>query len=892
MIGRSILHYEIVEMLGHGGMGVVYGAKDTHLDRLVAIKVLPAEKVADPDRKRRFAQEARTASALNHPKIVHIYDIGEAAGIQFIAMEYVKGKTLDQVIGRKGLRVDEALKYAVQIADALAKAHSAGVIHRDLKPSNLMVTSDGLVKVLDFGLAKLTEHRTSGVGDSITLRLDEQSNTAEGTIVGTAAYMSPEQAEGKSLDGRSDIFSFGSVLYEMVTGQRAFGRESTLSTLSAILKEEPKPVSAIVDGVSRDLERIIARCLRKGPDRRFQTMADLKVALSELREEFDSGTLASSGAIATPDRRNRVLWAVAGLIIVLAAGAGSWYSFVGSVPPPSPLLRVVPLTSYPGRQIMPALSPDGRQVAFSWNGDQGANFDIYVKAVDAGTPLRRTTSPADEFFPIWSPDAGHIAFLRRSASGWDILMMPALSGSERKLGSLSDPIFGGLAWSPDGKSLAVVDGTAQHGSIFLVSAETGEKRRLTSPLQGYDCCPAISPDGKLLAFLRDPTGAATDGYEPGVIGRILYVAPISPGTGSGLQARAVTGDERTRIVGVDWRADSHHVVFSSAFSNSDGLWQMPVSGGTAQRLPVPGVNAGRVSVSRSGSRLVYERFTSRANIWQIPGPKSPDRSGSPLKWMASTQSNVEPQFSPDGNKVAFSSNRSGQLEIWVCDRDGRDPTQLTSMGGAEAGSPRWSPDSRWIAFDSPKYGSLDVFVISAEGGPARRFTTEPSNETRPSWSADGKWIYFGSNRSGTQQIWKAPVGGGEALQVTKSRGGEEAFESADGKYVYYAMLNAPGIWRVPSQGGEEVAVLEQTRENFWALTPKGICFIEMKAVNGPAIEFYDFVTRRITLLHQFSKETLIDRFDTALSVSPDGKWILYTKSDQADSNLMLVDNYR
>src|SRR5438445_4361958 len=290
MIGRTILHYQIVETLGRGGMGVVYKARDTHLDRFVAIKVLPPEKVADPERKRRFVQEAKAASALNHPNIVHIYDIAEADGIQFIAMEYVPGKTLDQMIGRKGLRLNETLKYAVQIADALSKAHSAGIVHRDLKPSNVMVTGDGLVKVLDFGLAKLTERTSGEFGDTATMRADEKPDTAEGAVVGTVAYMSPEQAEGKPVDARSDLFAFGSLLYEMITGQRAFHGDSKLSTLSAILKEDPKPISAVVADAPRDLEKIITRCLRKDPDRRFQHMVDVKIELLEVKEESDSGS--------------------------------------------------------------------------------------------------------------------------------------------------------------------------------------------------------------------------------------------------------------------------------------------------------------------------------------------------------------------------------------------------------------------------------------------------------------------------------------------------------------------------------------------------------------------------------------------------------------------------
>jgi serine/threonine protein kinase len=285
--GRTLLHYNIVEKLGEGGMGVVWKARDTHLDRFVAVKVLPAEKLKDAERQRRFVQEAKAASALNHPNIVHIYDIAEADGSPFIAMEFVAGKTLDQTIGRKGLRVSEALRYSVQIADALEKAHAAGIVHRDLKPSNIMVTTDGLVKILDFGLAKLTEPVRGDFAETRTVR-EAGPATEEGAIVGTVAYMSPEQAEGKEVDGRSDIFSFGAVLYEMITGRRAFHGDSKLSTLSAILKEEP---GALPPEIPRELERVIVRCLRKDPGRRYQHADDLKLALVELKEESDSGKL-------------------------------------------------------------------------------------------------------------------------------------------------------------------------------------------------------------------------------------------------------------------------------------------------------------------------------------------------------------------------------------------------------------------------------------------------------------------------------------------------------------------------------------------------------------------------------------------------------------------------
>jgi eukaryotic-like serine/threonine-protein kinase len=323
MVGKTISHYDILEKLGDGGMGVVYKARDTHLDRFIAIKVLLPERVADPDRKRRFVQEAKTASALNHPNIVHIYDIDQQDGVDYIAMEHVQGKTLDQLIPRDGMRLNEALKCAAQIADALAKANAAGIIHRDLKPGNVMVTQDERVKVLDFGLAKLTE--SAGIGEDASTRTVKPT-TEEGKIVGTVAYMSPEQAEGKKVDARSDIFSFGSLLYEMITGRRAFQGDTRASTLAAVLRDEPKPASQITLGLSKEVERVIRRCLRKDPAHRFQHMDDLKVALEELEEESDSGKLTAleESARHRKPRFLRPALAAAALVVLTAAGVLVW----------------------------------------------------------------------------------------------------------------------------------------------------------------------------------------------------------------------------------------------------------------------------------------------------------------------------------------------------------------------------------------------------------------------------------------------------------------------------------------------------------------------------------------------------------------------------------------
>src|SRR5271168_2812338 len=284
MIGQALGHYRIEAKLGEGGMGVVYRAFDTHLDRPVAIKILRADATTSPERQRRFVQEAKAASALNHPNIIHIYDISSSGDTDFIAMEFVAGKTLHQLIGKNDLPLRDTLKYSIQIADALARAHSAGIVHRDLKPANIIIDEDGRVKLLDFGLAKLTEKTVDSEADTATMTAEAPPLTEEGSIVGTVAYMSPEQAEGRKVDARSDIFSFGSVLYEMVTGRQAFHGDTKASTLAAILKDNPRSASQLVDGLPREVEKLISRCLRKEVNQRFQHMDDLKIVLEEMKE--------------------------------------------------------------------------------------------------------------------------------------------------------------------------------------------------------------------------------------------------------------------------------------------------------------------------------------------------------------------------------------------------------------------------------------------------------------------------------------------------------------------------------------------------------------------------------------------------------------------------------
>jgi serine/threonine protein kinase len=395
-------------------MGVVWKARDNHLDRFVALKVLPSDKVVDGERMRRFVQEAKAASALNHPNIIHIYDVAETDGVPFIAMEYVAGKTLGEIIGRKGLRLNETLKFAIQIADALARAHNAGTIHRDLKPSNIMVDEHGLIKVLDFGLAKLTERVSGELGATATIQSDEKPSTAEGTIIGTVAYMSREQAEGKPVDARSDIFSFGSVMYEMLTGQRAFRGDSRLSTLSAILRDEPHPVSVVVPDVPRDLEKIISHCMRKDPVRRFQHMDDVKTLLEELKEESESGKLSAPVRVAPPLRHGRMWWLLALALLLVTVSLRLCQYRVGS------LLRL------PVRENM-ASRRRCRAAATGWY-----TSDLWLIATSGGYRVRARTitsrRPRSGLHPPWMTRSLNFLRTERESSSPPLVPVPMSFG--------------------------------------------------------------------------------------------------------------------------------------------------------------------------------------------------------------------------------------------------------------------------------------------------------------------------------------------------------------------------------------------------------------------------------------------------------------------------------
>ena len=862
--GDMVGPYRVEVELGQGGMGVVYRAFDTRLRRSVAFKVLPPEDLADPDRKQRLLREARAASALNHPNIVTVHEVGSDSGVDFIAMEFVEGKTLDAVIPPKGLPLEKALDYAIQIAGGLAKAHAAGVVHRDLKPGNIMVTGSasghaGLVKLVDFGLARQVQPGP----------VHETTLTLEGTIMGTPAYMSPEQAQGTPADERSDVFSFGVVLYEMLSGRRAFSGDSAAAVVAAVLREEAAPLGG---RVPPDLEKIVRRCLRKDPDRRFQSMADLRVALQDVSEESQVQPVGGS----PPKRRRfqRSLWVAISALAVLAP-AGWWLRTY--LEPELPEPRLVQLTAYQGNLCCPSFSPDGKQVAFAWTGEKGDHSDIYVKMVGETNALRLTTGPAEATFPAWSPDGKRIAFGRGPPAN-GIWTMSPLGGKEQKLADF-DPTRQ-MSWSPDGKWLAAarVASAQNPGSetgLYLVPSDGSEPRRISNPKPpAYDRHPSFSPDGRFLAYASCSTVYSCD----------LSVQEFDSGYSSRGNPRRIT-HQGFAIAGIAWSRDGGSLIYSASASWGvlHRMWRVDSSGKREpKRYDLAGFGVLSLSIAPTGDRMAFTRREFDLHIRRYQAGEDPK------PFLASSVLEYGAQFSPDGSRVAFCSGRSGdQVEVWVAGADGTQPVQLTSGLGHGQCSPNWSPDGRLIAFDSlNETGQSKIYVIDAGGGRPRLVSSGAYDDSLPTWSRDGKWICFTSDRTGRPEIWRVPAGGGQAHQITQN-GGWLGIESRDGNTLFYSYQTT--LYAKRLDDGAEERILDSVSTPHFAPVEDGIYYIGWSGSNTRqySLRFYDFATRTSRLLTNVEGIGAV-----GFSVSPDRKTILYCAGVHPVYDLMMIENFR
>jgi len=868
LVGRLLGQYRVEREVGRGGMGEVYLARDARLDRPVALKLLPPSLTSDPGRARRLEREARAASSLSHPNIVTVHEFGESEGLRFIVTEYVEGRTLKELIGTGGLKLSQALDAAIQIASALEAAHRVGVVHRDVKPENVMVREDGYVKVLDFGLAKPTAKPgpapPDGSGDTAPTALI----TEPGVIMGTVAYMSPEQARGEEVDHRSDIFSFGVVLYEMVTGRRPFRGETVSHTMVAILEREPAPLSQYATDAPEELQRAVSKALRKDRAERYQTMGELLAELREVREEVTFRArqelhLSSGGASAQAARDAAVggeakrgwgraaLWAAA-LLVAVSALAFGVYQYVGSrraTPPPPPSVKLTRLTAN-GKVLAVAVSRDGRYVAYAAGPTRQQGLWVMQTGTGSGVQI---VAPADEVAYeglTFSPDSDHVYYVRRLGNNpADLYRVPTLGGTPKRL--LVD-LETAVEFSPDGRQIAFVrevlgrEPLAETRLMVANADGTGERVVATRKAPAYYGIAALwkvawSPDGEHIAC---PVG---DQSLPGELRSGLVAVSVKDGS-----ERPLTRQMWFNIKQAAWLGDGSGLVIVGRTQATDAsqVWHLSYPGGELRRLSNDFSEYDDVSVTADSKTVVTVQAERLSNIWVAP-----DADASRARQI--TESRDEGYqgvvWTPDG-RLVFGSKVGGDTNIWVMDADGGNRKRLTDSAGTDAW-PSVSPDGRHVTFQSHRGGGSSIWRVDIEGGTPVRLT-EGNQAILPLCSPDGRWVYYSAVGAGenVRTGWKVPLEGGDPVRVWDKTGALMAV-SPDGKwlaYVYYDLQAKPPIGAavIPAEGGPPVKLLDMPTDRLIRWTPDGraLAYVDHRNQNvwaqpvdgGPPRQLTDF----------------------------------------------------
>ena len=866
--GTKLGPYEIQSPLGAGGMGEVYRARDTRLDRTVAIKILPAHLSANPEARQRFDREARAISSLNHPNICTLHDIGHQDGMDFLVMECLEGETLADRLTKGPLPTELALKYGVDICEGLEKAHKSGVLHRDLKPGNIMLTKSG-AKLMDFGLAKAMPASTPLPASSLTMSVApaDQPLTGRGMIVGTFQYMSPEQIEGHEADARSDIFSLGAVLYEMASGKRAFNGKSHASIVAAILASEPQPISAIQPMSPPALDRVVRTCMAKDPDERWQTAHDVKLQLQWIAEAGSQAGIPSPVA-ARRKISQRLAWAIAGVAIAAAIVLG--IGFVLRAPQPVHPLRVsiLPPEQHSFDAYSLALSPDGTKLAFVATPTAGST-QLWVRPLDstAAQPLAGTDDAA---YPFWSPDSRSLGFF---ADG-KLKIIDASGGAVQTLADASQPRGG--AWGADGTILFAPEPRA---GLLRIPAAGGTPSPAVAPRgegPGSPRWPAFLPDGKHFFFYK-------------------FVRDIQGREGS-IHLGTLGSQADTTLVNSDFRAEyaNGHLVFIRSGNLISQAFDERALKLTGEAVPIAEQVRGdrqrggaAFSLSNDGKLVFVGGKSASLDLsWY-------DRSGKSLGTIA-TGFFQDAHLSGDGKKLsAAQADSGGHLEIYIYDLV-RGTKSEFSFSQSRDDDAIWSPDGSTIVFDSERSGKIDLYIRPADGAKEELLLYHDDLDKFPmSWSSDGKYIAYQAGANAHEDLWVMPMFGDRKpfLFLQEKTSTRYPAFSPDAKWIAYTSSEAghPQVYAVsfPKPGGR--FLVGDGSLPVWNRNGKEILYLDDRL----RITSVD-VTERGDSLEMGKPKTLfpVQATGAAFELSPDGQRLLLIQELERDSPILtLVVNW-
>jgi Tol biopolymer transport system component len=871
--GARVGPYEIVAPLGAGGMGEVYRARDTRLKRDVAVKTLSDELSRDAEHLSRFQREAEMLAAVNHPGIAAIYGIEETGGSRYLVLELVAGETLAARLAAGRLPLEQALDIGRQIADALTSAHEKGIVHRDLKPGNVMITPEGRVKLLDFGLAKNVPLETSP-NDSVSPTI--ASATRVGTILGTLAYMSPEQARGRELDRRTDVWSFGCVLYEMLSGRRAFDGATPPDILVAVLEKEPD-WHALPRSVPEQIRHLLHRCLEKDPGRRLRDVGDARLDIEEV--------LSPRRPAASSGRRTAVIAVLAAIAAAAALylAARSRTGWPGAAPMP----KLAQLTSAEGIEESPAFSPDGRQVAYV--GEEGGLRRIFVRDLPTSQEKRLTSGDFDDIQPAWSRDGRAVLFVRSREPGrklepgdvfgqyvgGDVWQIDVASGKESRL---VENAFNPAA-SPDGTRIAVDASWAGPRRIWSVDPRGLNPQQITTDTSEavVHLRPRWSPDGKKVVF-QNMESTKFD----------VRIADV------GTKETVWLTNDVSRDIHPTWSPSGRFVFFSTDRGGGLNLWRIPLSregkpaGGPQQVTTGAGQDVD-AAISPDGKRLAFSILKINADLWRMPvDPASGRPTGSPEEVVATTREDSRGAWSPDGRQIAFNSDRAGDMNIWIVDAEGGAARQLTKGPGGDF-QPSWSPDGSRAVFFSSRSGNADIWAVETGSGVLSQLTRRPSIEINPFFSPDGGSVAYQSDESGRFELWVMRADGAQSRRLTNvGVAGHFVRWSADGQSVFFrcACGGQPRTMRVPVAGGEPELTAPVTGGSHVSFSPDGSRILDVLAHK----------TIWVSPLASGTPEKTFEFPDPDVRIdypvwSPDGRWILFDRFRPQGGDVWLMESF-